>query len=209
MVCAALLVLSSCRKRARTAPALPPQAAAIETGIASWYGEPYHGRQTANGEIYDMDRWTAAHKTLPFGTWVDVENLTNGKHVTVRVNDRGPFVEGRIIDLSRAAAQHIGLIVPGTARVRLRVVTPPNDVPLANWYAVQVMSVTRRDEAERMQRRLRDERRLPVTLLETEGRGWRVLVGRESSQYEAALLAASLRSEFPQAFVVRQEDPSR
>ena len=78
-----------------------------ETGIASWYGYPYHGRRAANGEIYDMEKLTAAHRTLPFGTWVRVTNLTNSKTVDVRITDRGPFIDGRIIDLSKAAAREI------------------------------------------------------------------------------------------------------
>lgn len=96
-----------------------------ETGIASWYGEPYHGRKTASGEVYDMNRWTAAHRTLPFGTWVEVTNVTNTKRVSVRITDRGPFVEGRIIDLSRAAAGQIDLIRSGTARVHVKVIRGP------------------------------------------------------------------------------------
>jgi rare lipoprotein A len=93
-----------------------------ETGVASWYGKKFHGRQTANGERYDMYGMTAAHKTLPFGTMVEVTNLTNGKKVTVRINDRGPFIRGRIIDLTYTAAKKIDMIGPGTAKVRIRVV---------------------------------------------------------------------------------------
>jgi len=96
-----------------------------ETGIASWYGDPYHGRKTASGEVYDMNGWTAAHRTLPFGTWVEVTNLNNAKRVSVRITDRGPFIDGRIIDLSRAAAKQIDMIGPGTARVHLKVVRSP------------------------------------------------------------------------------------
>lgn len=96
-----------------------------EIGIASWYGDPYHGRKTASGEVYDMNRPTAAHRSMPFGTWVEVTNLNNAKRVSVRITDRGPFVEGRIIDLSRAAAQQIEMIGPGTARVRVKVVRAP------------------------------------------------------------------------------------
>ena len=102
-----------------------PRPGWTETGVASWYGEPYHGRRTSNGEIYDMNKMTAAHKRLPFDTWVEVTNLTNGAEARVRINDRGPFVGNRIIDLSRAAAGRIGMISSGTARVRLRVVRPP------------------------------------------------------------------------------------
>lgn len=90
--------------------------------MASWYGEPYHGRRAANGEIYDMNKMTAAHRTLPFDTLVDVLNLDNQQAVQVRITDRGPFVDGRIIDLSRAAAQQISMLGPGTAKVRLKVV---------------------------------------------------------------------------------------
>ncbi len=95
------------------------KAVSEQTGIASWYGNPFHGRQTANGEIYDMNKLTAAHKKLPFNTKVRVTNLTNGKSVIVRINDRGPFVKGRIIDLSRKAARRIDMIGPGTAKVQL------------------------------------------------------------------------------------------
>src|SRR5579884_2306404 len=128
------------------APVAAPGATALggipepytETGVASWYGHPYHGRPAANGEIYDMEKLTAAHRTLPFGTWVEVRNLENNKVVTVRITDRGPFVHGRIIDLSRAAAMQIGMLGPGLAKVRLRVVTPPQELPAVNLYAVQV-----------------------------------------------------------------------
>ncbi len=90
-----------------------------EKGIASWYGHPYHGRPTASGEIYNMYDMTAAHRTLPFGTRVNVHDLENGHDVTVRINDRGPFVEGRIIDLSYAAAQ--AMHMPGIAQVHLEI----------------------------------------------------------------------------------------
>ena len=90
-----------------------------QTGIASWYGKKFHGRKTANGEIYDMYAMTAAHKTLPLGTFVRVHSLENGKSVDVRVNDRGPFVRGRIIDLSYTAADKLGIVGPGTGRVRV------------------------------------------------------------------------------------------
>lgn len=93
-----------------------------ESGIASWYGDDYHGKPTANGEIYDMEALTAAHKTLPFNSLVRVVNRDNGKTVTVRINDRGPFVEGRVIDLSRKAAREIGIITVGLARVDLYVI---------------------------------------------------------------------------------------
>ena len=88
------------------------------TGSASWYGAHHHGRTTASGEPFDMNAMTTAHKTLPFGTMLEVENLTNGKSVEVRVNDRGPFIEGRVLDLSRAAMGRIGGIASGVVAVR-------------------------------------------------------------------------------------------
>lgn len=96
-----------------------------QTGEASWYGEPHHGRTTASGEIYDMNQLTAAHRTLPLGTRVLVTNLKNGRAVEVRINDRGPSVEGRIIDLSFAAAKELGAVPSGTIPVRIRVISQP------------------------------------------------------------------------------------
>jgi rare lipoprotein A len=92
-----------------------------EKGIASWYGKDFHGKTTSSGERYDMFKYTAAHKTLPLGTKVKVTNLSNGKSVRVKINDRGPFVEGRIIDLSYVAALQIGIVKTGTAKVKIRV----------------------------------------------------------------------------------------
>src|SRR5271155_239602 len=92
-----------------------------EFGFASWYGYPFHGRVAADGSVYDMEQITAAHKTLPLGSWVRVTNLKNGKVVDVRITDRGPFIDGRVIDLSRAAARAIDVLDPGTAPVRVEV----------------------------------------------------------------------------------------
>jgi rare lipoprotein A len=92
-----------------------------EFGFASWYGYPFHGRVAADGSVYDMEQITAAHKTLPLGSWVRVTNLKNGKIVDVRITDRGPFIDGRVIDLSRAAARAIDVLDPGTAPVRVEV----------------------------------------------------------------------------------------
>lgn len=90
-------------------------------GSASWYGGKFHGRKTANGELFDMNQLTAAHKTLPFGTRVKVTNNRNGKSVIVRINDRGPYVKKRVIDLSRKAAQEVGMIKSGTAPVTVEI----------------------------------------------------------------------------------------
>ncbi len=98
-----------------------PVGEIIQTGMASWYGEQFHGRRTANGEIYDMYKMTAAHQTLPFNTLLQVENLNNGKNVVVRINDRGPFKDGRILDLSYQAARRLGSDADGVAPVTLRI----------------------------------------------------------------------------------------
>lgn len=130
---ATLLWLGGCATRAPDLPDLGnlPDASADDTdapdpgegviarGLASWYGEPFHGRRTASGEVYDMNELTAAHKTLPFGTRVRVRHARTGKEVTVRINDRGPHVPGRIIDLSRAAASVLGIVQGGVGRVVL------------------------------------------------------------------------------------------
>ena len=97
----------------------PHKVRFVETGVASWYGKPFHGRTTANGERYDMHKMTAAHKTLPFGAMVKVTDLETGRSVNVRINDRGPFAKGRIIDLSKKAAKQLGIYERGTARVRI------------------------------------------------------------------------------------------
>ena len=104
--------------------AVETPAKPYQIGRASWYGKPFHGRTTANGETYNMFQFTAAHRQLPLGTWVKVTNLGNGKWIMVRVNDRGPMPESRIIDLSYAAAQLLGFRERGTERVRLDIVTP-------------------------------------------------------------------------------------
>lgn len=101
----------------------------IEDGVASWYGGEFHGRPTASGEIFDQDRISAAHRTLPLHTWVEVENLDNGRRLVVKVNDRGPFAhtDQRIIDLSRAGAAELGFLGSGTARVRVRAIPDPSE----------------------------------------------------------------------------------
>ena len=96
-----------------------------ERGVASWYGHPFHGRPTSSGERYDMNEMTAAHTTLPLPTWVEVTNLDNGKRITVKVNDRGPFVDKRLIDLSHAAARALDIVRAGTARVEVRALDGP------------------------------------------------------------------------------------
>lgn len=124
----------------------------FEEGRASWYGAPFHGRQASNGETYDMYKFTAAHRTLPFNTMVRVTNMTNGKSTTVRITDRGPFVDNRIIDLSYAAAKQIESIGPGVVPVQLEILSAidPND----GTFTIQVGAFKDKANAEKLVRRL-------------------------------------------------------
>jgi rare lipoprotein A len=206
----ASLSLAGCAKKHPSAAAPHPPRVSTgevvdgETGIASWYGHPYHGRPAANGEIYDMEKLTAAHRTLPFGTWVRVVNLSNDKTVDVRITDRGPFVENRIIDLSHAAAEAIALIGPGVARVRVDILSVPTTASGENWYAVQAGAFLDRDRAEHLLASL--ERDFgPAHLVQRPDTPslWRVVVGRVPSEAAAAALARRIRVQTGTAFVVR------
>ena len=123
-----------------------------EEGKASWYGAPFHGRQASDGETYDMYKFTAAHRTLPFNTMVRVTNMTNGKSTTVRITDRGPFVDNRIIDLSYAAAKQIESIGPGVVPVQLEILSAID--PNEGTFTIQVGAFHDRGNAERLVRRL-------------------------------------------------------
>lgn len=189
------------RPRAPTAPIVQG-----EEGIASWYGKPYHGRATASGEIYNMYDMTAAHRTLPFGTQVRVHDLENGQDVVVRINDRGPFVEGRIIDLSYASAQ--AMHMPSTALVRLELLNLAGGAGgEPGIFAVQVGAFQDRRNAERLKAQIAPHYG-PVTI-QTFDRGdavfYRVRVGHENSEEAAGDLARNLRRAgfATQTFVVR------
>ncbi len=127
-----LLALAACAQQSARTPPTPapapgasaaPNRAFTQEGRASWYGANHHGKTTANGEPFDMEALSAAHRTLPFGTMVRVTNKANGKTVTVRINDRGPYVDGRIIDLSARAARELGIMKNGVAAVRIEQVS--------------------------------------------------------------------------------------
>ena len=115
---------------------------AEDRGVASWYGESFHGKQAANGELFDMDGLTAAHRTLPLGSVVRVVNLVNGKHVYVRITDRGPYVNGRILDLSRGAATRIGMLSGGLSVVRVQLVGERRPVALLSSEARATVSTS-------------------------------------------------------------------
>ncbi len=180
-----------------------PRVGAAQRGIASWYGEPFHGRATASGEIYDMHQLTAAHKELPLGTVVKVRNLENGKTVTVRVNDRGPFVKGRIIDLSLGAAKQISMVGPGTAKVEMTVVRLGSGPPGPNMstrFTVQVGAFQERVNAERLREELAADHS-DVELIR-DGQWHRVRVGRFSSQSQADEVRKALRRKGLPAMVI-------
>ncbi len=120
-------------------------------GIASWYGGKFHGRLTSSGEVFDTNEMTAAHRQLPFGTLVKVTNLDNGRSTVVKINDRGPFVEGRIIDLSRAAAEALDMLASGVAHVSLEIVAFAGD---KDMYAIQVGAYGQEANAEKARRAL-------------------------------------------------------
>jgi rare lipoprotein A len=225
-----LIIAAGCHKRHRTARApaapqpqstaatpshphtAPPKVVAVpigytEEGVASWYGIPYHGRAAADGEIYDMETLVAAHRVMPFNTWLLVTNLSNNKSVKVRIIDRGPFVEGRILDLSKAAARQIDLLGPGVGRVRLEVIAAPVDVPANDFYAVQIGAFTVYANAERA--RSDYAARYGVAQLALKQGSvpmWRVLVGKEPSIDAAQELAKTLNAQNKTVFVVRLDE---
>jgi rare lipoprotein A len=176
----------------------------VEQGIASWYGAPFDGRRASDGEIYDMTLMVAAHRTLPFGSVVRVTNLNNGLHTDVRIIDRGPFVAGRIIDLSLAAARALNLVGPGTAPVRIELLSSPG--PLNGDFTVQVGAFTVRENAERLRMQLAAHF-TPIFIQEYDapnGHFFRVRVGREPNQDAAQKLAAALaEANGFQTFIVR------
>jgi rare lipoprotein A len=186
----------------------PAPAGYLEEGNASWYGAPFNGRRASNGEIYDMYKLTAAHRTLPFETVVRVTNLNNGKSTTVRITDRGPFVENRIIDLSLAAAREIESIGPGVVPVRVEVLTPGVD-PTGGFFTVQVGAF--RDQANAQ--RLRDRLNLsysPIFIQQydsPDGLYYRVRVGKITGEDAARQLGEQLRGrEGFTPFVVRLDE---
>jgi peptidoglycan lytic transglycosylase len=175
----ACLVLTACghKQRPRVASAPPPPASTspsatantpaspievpknakpiyVETGLASWYGPPYHNRKGANGEVYDMNAATAAHRTIPLNSVVRVTNLANGRSTLVRITDRGPFIEGRILDLSLAAAKEIDVWRAGVAKVKVEVLEAPVPIDKGGRWCVQIGAFTDVDEATRLKDKL-------------------------------------------------------
>jgi rare lipoprotein A len=194
----------------------------VKTGMVSWYGKKFHGRKTSNGETYDMYAMTAAHKTLPMNTRVLVHNLENNKKIKVRINDRGPFVAGRIIDLSYTGAKKIGLIGPGTAKVRVTALgkatgfskkekTPasfrPSNFPTGN-FTLQVGAFQIKAKAEKFRDKLSGIYPNVHIQTYTDHRGafYRVRLGSFSNRKDAENFSAKLlnQSEFTNVLVVAE-----
>lgn len=171
-------------------------------GVASWYGPSFHGKSSASGEPYDMWALTAAHRTLPFGTIVQVDSVKTGKTVRVRINDRGPFIRGRIIDLSYAAARELSMIGRGTDEVVLTVLKLPNEqIPAGhgkNRYWVQAGSFQTLTEAVSFQEQLRPHySRIRLQSVQLPSGEWhRVQIGDFSSAKKARHVATKLEEEF-------------
>ena len=201
----ALALLAGCSRAVVSTPPVPPTAGAEEVGYASWYGAPHHGRRTASGEVYDMHQLTAAHRTMPFGTRLLVTNRDTSQSAEVRVNDRGPFVEGRILDLSYAAARQLGAVGPGIIPVRVRVIALPGTTAAAGdgGFTLQVGSFTSRARAEA----LREAVGANATIAETTVAGatlYRVHVGSYPDRPQARAAAQNLTSRGFQVIVVDQ-----
>lgn len=182
-------------------PARNPEPGDRHEGVASWYGGKFHGRRTANGEVYDMHGFTAAHRQLPFGTWLEVENLANGRTVQVRINDRGPFKGRRILDLSFSAAKALDMIGPGTARIRATVLPDGPRKPFPEErYTVQVAAFSELDRAEVLRDTLRGT--YPEALVRSDGVWHRVQVGDYDDRGAAELVRGDLLRQGFTALVV-------
>lgn len=191
MLFGATLLLTNC---ATPQPVpIDPEIGYFEEGIASWYGPGFHGKLTASGERYDMYQMTAAHKRLPLGTIVRVQSLATSRKVTVRINDRGPFVRGRILDLSYGAARSLRILKKGTERVRL---TVTKKSPLSGPYWVQVSAFSDIGEARALRNELQRDyaqvRVVPVKL--STGRWYRVQVGEFPTEKTARAAAKRLKA---------------
>lgn len=199
---------------------IPSSNGYSEEGMASWYGHDFHGRKTSNGETYNMYDWTAAHKTLPMNTTLLVKNLENGREAVVRINDRGPFVKNRLIDVSYNVARQLGIIKNGTARVRItamgeavsykdgsRTTTrflPHKDFNHGEFY-IQVGSFSNKANAERLQNQFAEWGKKTVTLeYEHDGKlFYRVQVKAGSTREDATRMERVVaEAGFPEAFIV-------
>jgi len=180
----------------------------VERGMASWYGPGFHGNKTANGERYDMHKLTAAHRTLPLGSIAVVRSATTGKEVTVRINDRGPFAKGRVLDLSYAGAQTLGMVGHGTDQIELRVIGFHGRTAEMGFLRVQIGSFAEHQNAatllQRAQRIYTGGRIQAVDL--PDGRRYRVQIGEFKTEAQAESAAMKLEADLAvQSFVFRDD----
>ena len=180
----------------------------VERGVASWYGPGFHGNKTANGERYDMHQLTAAHRTLPLGSIAVVRSMSTGRQVTVRINDRGPFARGRVLDLSLAGANALGMTGPGTDQIELRVVGYQGRTTDMGVLRVQVGSFSDQQNAlnllDRVKHLYSGGRVQAVDL--PEGKRYRVQIGQFSREAQAEEALSHLESSLGlQAFVFRDD----
>jgi len=176
-----------------------------ETGIASWYGAPYHNRRGSNGEVYDMNAMTAAHLTLPLGSIVRITNLKTGHSAVVRITDRGPFVVGRIVDLSLAAAKALDVYLPGTAQVRLEVLQAPAPLDTGGRWAVQIGSFTGQKAAAELAEHLQKRYEMAKVLkfVSPVGNWWVRVRVLDDDRQRATALAHETETPEGSVFLVR------
>jgi rare lipoprotein A len=207
LLCAFLLVtLAACAER-RVPTRLPPDAASVEEGVASWYGLEERGRRTASGETMDPERLTAAHPAHPFGTVLQITDLDTQRSVQVVVNDRGPFVRGRVVDLSYGAARELGIVEKGLARVRVRVDGVDRSRLMTRW-VVQAGSFSLEAAAQALARRLLTSGFTPLVVSPWIDAGttfYRVHVGRFTERAQAEQLAERLRANGHEVLVAQTE----
>jgi rare lipoprotein A len=206
---ALVLFGSGCRSSPPSADRFPGYPIGyVERGVASWYGPGFHGNKTANGERYDMHKLTAAHRTLPLGSVATVRSLTSGRKVTVRINDRGPFARGRILDLSLAAAEALAMTGNGTDRIEIQVVGYTGPHEGMGVLRIQVGSFAELQNAQMLFQQVRSDypggRIAQIDL--PEGRRYRVQVGRFSTEGDAQTGSARLDRKYNlQSFVIRDD----
>lgn len=225
--CGVLLVVTGCGHRERVAAAPPPPVLAspgnanpepesgaeeipqgrpiyTEVGMASWYGPPYHNRRAANGKIYNQNAVTAAHRTLPLGSLIRVTNLANGRSAMMRVTDRGPFVPGRILDLSLGAAKELGMWRAGTAKVRIEVYASPKPIYQGGRWCVQIGAFARAGTAKKLEKRLAEKYESANVIEFTGPTGHWVRIRPENGDKSRAIqIVRNIRIEEGAAFLVR------
>ena len=198
-LCILATVILSCRSVPKKEPSH------IQTGLASWYGPNFHGKTTSSREVYNMYDMTAAHRTLPFGTYVMVTNLDNGKSVKVKINDRGPFVKDRIIDLSYAAAQVLDAVGPGVVPVKIEVLVETSQPLFPVKYAVQVGSFSQKENARALQKKLKNLfRDVYVSAYQTPTQTFYRVRIRAADRKDAELITRRLHKNDLVAFIVEE-----